>query len=87
VYGRRTTTTKEAGMSARFEMADDWEKQVVAAATPGIERKWWEFCARMCGKSPDDVRSALHAEWGMSPSDKLVDMLVRGDRVEPRVQR
>jgi hypothetical protein len=70
-----------------IEFSDDWESKLIEAATPGIEKMWWDFCARMRGQTREAIRVALREEWNMSPGDELVGMLARGDRVEPRVRK
>lgn len=71
----------------RFEMAKGWEPNLTEAVKPGLEKTWWDFCARMKGKNHDEIRAALDRDWRMTHSDQLVEMLARGDRVEPRFPR
>jgi hypothetical protein len=72
----------------RFEMAKDWEKKVVKVATPGIQKKWIEFCVRMEGKSRAEIRAraAVQREWDGDFSDEALDMLSRRELIEPRIQ-
>jgi hypothetical protein len=69
-----------------FEMAKDWEKKAVKAATPGIQRKWTEFCARMKGMTPAEIRFAVKREWDGDFSDEAIAMLSRGEPIEARIK-